>query len=284
MGWSEWKLTTLGWHGDFRPVGAPAAAGRGYTTVISQEDRNPYSGDYAENSYLGNDVWNTTYEHFGPPAAPTGSPALAATQDGDRLDLLVTAGSVLWHRSRQRPYGWTDWENLDGGEVLASGPAVCAEDDQIDVFAISGRDLSMLHRQWRGAWSPWTSLGGRFRRLTPAASTWGAGRIGVFAVGQDYGTHHKWSNGGGAGFSEWENLGGVTERGIAACSWGWARTDLFHRGQDRAVYHRWFDGRWSEWENMGGATDSGITVASPGLNRLLLLHVGLDRNIYYREF
>jgi hypothetical protein len=291
MGWSGWKRTTFG-PGVFHPASAPAASGYGdVLDVVCQEDKSPDSGDLWEQPYLGNDYWSP-FSDIGRPQgrAIIGSPALTSSQDGDRHDLFVNAATGLLHRSMQRPYPWAGWEDLGGGPpggpILGSSPAACVDSDgRLDVFCISGTDFSLLHKRYRNGWSDWESLGGDFRRqLTPAAQTWGGGRVGVFVVGDDLGIHHRWTAADGAGWSGWEDIGGVTERGIAACSWSPGRIDLFHRGQDRAVYHKWFDGGWSGWEGLGGVTDHGIATGSRGPGRVDALAIGTDGELYINEF
>jgi hypothetical protein len=290
MGWSGWKRTGFG-PSNFRADAAPAAVGDdGTLHVVCQEYRDPYSGDMYGDAYLGNDYWGGEHDIAKPHGKGIfGSPALTAWTGHDRQDLFVNAATGLLHRSKQRPHSWSDWEDLGGGPpggpLLGSSPAACIDaQGQLDVFCISATDLSLLHKQYRNGWSEWESLGGHFRKLlTPAAQTWGGGRVGVFVVGDDYGIYHKWTAGGDAGWSGWEPMGGVTEAGVAACAWAPGRIDIFHRGQDRAVYHRWFDGEWSGWKNIGGTTDHGIAAASRGPGRIDVLHVGTDRYLYISE-
>lgn len=290
MGWSGWQTVAFG-PGDFRAVAAPTAAGDdSVLRVIGQHDNNPYSGDLFQQEYLGNGYW-TPHTDIGQPHAVDifGSPALTTWAGHERHDLFVTGATGLQHRTMQRPNPWSGWENLGGGPpggpILGTGPAACIDPGgQLDVFSVSATDFGLLHRRYLNGWSGWENLGGHFRLLTPAAQTWGGGRVGVFVVGDDYGIYHKWTAGGGAGWSGWESMGGVTERGLAACSWAPGRIDLFHRGMDRAVYHKWFDGGWSDWESLGGVTDYGIAAGSRGPGRLDVLHVGTDRRIYHAEF
>lgn len=291
MGWSGWKKTGFG-SGDFRAVRAPGAANDDTRLiVVCQDDNSPYSGDLHEEDCIGDNFWTGSTNIGQPPGANIiGSPAVTYWAGHDRSDLFVNAATGMLHRSKQMPYSWSGWESLGGGPpggpILGSSPAACQDAaGQLDVFCISATDFSLLHKRYKNGWSNWENLGGHFRQmLTPAASTWGAGRVGVFVVGDDRAIHHRWTAGGSAGWSAWERIGGMTERGLAVCSWAPGRTDLFHRGQDRAVYHKWFAGGWSGWESLGGTTDHGITAASRGPGVLDVLHVGSDKSIYLSEF
>lgn len=291
MTWSGWQVASFG-SGGFHPVTAPGAAGAdGQLLVIGEDDQTPYSGDLYESNYLGNGYF-TPSSDIGRPRSMGifGSPAVTQRWDGSRADHFVNAATKLLHRSKQQPYGWSDWEDLGGGPpsgpILGGSPAACLDaDGQLDVFCISATGFDLLHKRFRNGWSDWESLGGQFSRLrTPAVQTWGRGRVGVFVVGEDRAIHHKWTGGVGEGWSGWENIGGITEQGVAACSWGWGRTDLFHRGMDRAVYHKWFENGWSEWERLGGVTDYGPTAASRGAGLIDVMHVGTDKRIYLSEY
>ena len=65
-------------------------------------------------------------------------------------------------------------------------------------------DGALWNRFWDGeAWHPWESLGGELHG-TPAASSWGADRIDVWAPGTDGMTWHRWWD--GTRWVEWERL------------------------------------------------------------------------------
>ena len=74
----------------------------------------------------------------------------------------------------------------------------------------------------------------------------------VFAVMDDGELWNRYWD--GAGWHEWESLGGELETGVtpSASSWGADRLDVFARGRDGATWHRWWDGtRWVPWEQLG---------------------------------
>jgi hypothetical protein len=55
------------------------------------------------------------------------------------------------------------------------------------------------------AWHPWESLGGQLAPASaPAASSWGADRLDVFAVGVDDAIWHRWWD--GTRWVDWERL------------------------------------------------------------------------------
>ena len=65
-------------------------------------------------------------------------------------------------------------------------------------------DGELWNRYWDGAaWHPWESLGGVLAG-TPAASSWSADRIDVFAPGREGGTWHRWWD--GTRWVDWEIL------------------------------------------------------------------------------
>ena len=65
-------------------------------------------------------------------------------------------------------------------------------------------DGQLWNRYWDGsAWHPWESLGGELTG-NPAASSWGADRIDVWAPGIDGHLWHRWWD--GTRWVEWEKL------------------------------------------------------------------------------
>jgi SpoIID/LytB domain protein len=118
----------------------------------------------------------------------------------------------------------------------------------------------------------WESLGGV---ITSGAgvSSWGAGRLDLFARGSDDSLVHKWFDGTWSGF---ESLGGVLTSDPTAVSWGPGRIDVFARGTDGALWHNWFDGSWKGWESLGGVLDSGPGATSRGPGRLDVFVKGTD--------
>jgi len=75
----------------------------------------------------------------------------------------------------------------------------------MEVFAILD-DGELWNRYWDGAgWHAWESLGGELEvGVTPAASSWGADRLDVFARGRDRATWHRWWD--GTRWVPWERL------------------------------------------------------------------------------
>ena len=81
----------------------------------------------------------------------------------------------------------------------------------------------------------------------PAACSWGADRIDVFARGQDGQLWHRWYV--PAGWQDWEQLPVRMASDPSACAWGPNRIDVFGRGEDGALLHAHWDG--SEWSFAG---------------------------------
>ncbi len=131
-------------------------------------------------------------------------------------------------------------------------------------------------------WSAWESLGGVVIGA-PAITSWGPGRLDVFAPGFDGAVWHKWFDGGV--WSDWESLGGRTNRAVAAVSWGPGRLDVFVTGPGDALWHKWFDGGvWSEWESLGGQLFEAPSVASWAPGRLDVVVVGPGRGVWHLPF
>ena len=101
----------------------------------------------------------------------------------DRIDLFWTdADGALIHRA-WRDGTWDEPESL-GGTLASPASATAWSVDQLQVFAVFA-DGQLWNRFWDGtSWHPWESLGGELDPTsTPAASSWSADRIDVWARG-----------------------------------------------------------------------------------------------------
>jgi hypothetical protein len=148
--------------------------------------------------------------------------------------------------------------------VFTSAPAAVAwGSNHLDVFAL-GLQGQMLHKQLNGsAWQPpndplglvpWEDLGGTLLSA-PAAVSWTAGRLDVFALGLGRLMFHKAWDGSAwrPSASDWEDLSTTTTAlpGTTlvqtficppiAASWGPNRLDLFDIGLDGQMFHKAMD-------------------------------------------
>ena len=155
----------------------------------------------------------------------------------------------------------------------------------MDVFS-RGFEGELVHKYWGGtAWFPnensFESLGGLVdvTHSQLAATSWGDGRLDVFAIGaNDSGLLHKYWDG-----SQWnpsngmENLGANLSAGVTAVSWNVSRLDVFANDQNKNLLHIYYDGTgWSNWEDMQSPIFvSEPTVTSWGANRLDVFGVSL---------
>lgn len=140
--------------------------------------------------------------------------------------------------------------------------------------------------------APTTGLSGSGVNVSngPEVSSWGRGRLDVFANGVDGALWHKFYA-SSVGWSGWSSLGAPTGVTLAsdpvAISWGVARIDVFVRGSDNALWHKYYDvnvGGWSIWYSHGGSLGSGPAATSWGSGRLDVFYRGSDntlRHIFY---
>jgi hypothetical protein len=166
-----------------------------------------------------------------------------------------------------RPYAvQPTWSNATNGCQMAqpqqsSPPPVPAPQSQPAVFSSLGGSLSSA----------------------PAAASWGAGRLDVFARGAGNALIHRSFSGGS--WSATETVGGVLTSEPAAVSWSPGRLDVFVRGSDNALWHNFGDGtRWFGWESLGGVLKAGPAVASWSEGRLDVFVTGTDNALYHRSF
>jgi len=86
-----------------------------------------------------------------------------------------------------------------------------------------------------------------------------------------------------AGWSQWEDLGGILTSAPAVASWQPNRLDVFARGQNQALWHRYWNGtRWSEWEDLGGVLTSGPAAVSWGPNRIDVFGRGQNQALWHK--
>lgn len=169
--------------------------------------------------------------------------------------------------------GWDDlWGSFTGTPALASWA-----ETRLDMLGV-GDDGQMLHKAWTdSSWSPsertWWELGGSFESSsTPAATSWGDGRLDVIAVGTMGQMLHKvWDQSAWMpSATEWESLGGSFASPGAIVTSGSNRLDLFSCGPDKQLYHKsWRDSTWlpsqTDWAASGGqfATPPSAVVSGP---------------------
>ncbi len=87
--------------------------------------------------------------------------------------------------------------------------------------------------QARGDWAAWAPLGG-ISTAAPAVTSWGSGRLDVFARGADRALWHRYHD--RRGWSAWHSLGGVLASAPAAVATGGRRLHVVVQGTDGALY------------------------------------------------
>jgi hypothetical protein len=157
---------------------------------------------------------------------------------------------------------------VDCADSDCSGRGVCQGDVTTDVFA-RGVGFELLHGTFnRDGWSGWTDLGD-VTDATPAAASWGPGRVDVFYKGLDGLLHQKtWTaiSGWFAGNVPADEM----TTGPDATAWGPNRLDVVYRGNDGRLKQRvWQGGLWYGPFDLGvSVTISKPAITSWGPNRL----------------
>jgi uncharacterized protein YvpB len=162
-----------------------------------------------------------------------------------------------------------------------STPAAPAPTPGMDVF-VTGPDGNIYFRGWNGAhWGGWSSIGGPFVGA-PTVTSWGPGRVDVFATGPDHALWHRYFD---YAWSGWEFLGGSLASPPAVASWALGRLDIFGRGTDNTLQHFWWDGTsWHGWESLGGLLNAAPGVAAWAPFRLDVFVRGGDNAMYHRWY
>ncbi|GAC1471856.1 MAG: hypothetical protein PVSMB3_04000 [Candidatus Dormibacteraceae bacterium] len=212
----------------------------------------------------------------------------------------VKPGSYVTHRDANDPTGevrWDTWFNtamncnreLYWDDTVALGHKY----DLVNANNLRGVGIWTLNygggskELWQllslkfAPTSPWSSLNGVLIS-GPGASSWGAARTDVFAVGGDSGL---WQNSfNGTAWGGWAPLGGIVTGDPGAVSWGAGRIDVFVRGQDGALWPRYSDGTtwFGGWEWLGGGMQYGPRVASMAPMRLDIFITGNDNQLWHK--
>jgi hypothetical protein len=133
-----------------------------------------------------------------------------------------------------------------------------------------------------GKWTAWQTLPGNKITSSPAASSWGPGRLDVFARGSDGLMWHR--SGDGKTFSDWDSRGGPISGAPTAVSWGPNRIDAFCRGLDGQLWTQVYNsGAWTTWIPLGGGyLTSSPAVASWATGRLDVFAKGPDNTLWHR--
>jgi hypothetical protein len=173
------------------------------------------------------------------------APAVASWGFG-RLDVFVRGTDDQLYHAFSESGPFSRFEPL--GIYLQDDPAVASwGPNRLDVFGREKGTSQLVHMYWdfhRGNWYPrdgagrlaWEPLGGVISSA-PGASSWGFGRLDVFALGGADTWHLAYSTGG---WTAWEDLGVKILSAPRAASWGPERIDVFAKAQDGRLEHQSF--------------------------------------------
>ncbi len=124
-------------------------------------------------------------------------------------------------------------------------------------------------------------LGGNFTSA-PGISSWGSGRLDIFARGAttNHLFHKAWT---GTAYTGWEDMGGTLESGPGAVSAPEISAgtdnhlDVYYQQAGGAVQRKvWNGSTWGSWQSTGLTAASGVGTASWGPERYDM--VGLNAN------
>ena len=283
---------------NWEPVGTPPVGTTGDPAIASwtygRLDVFARGGDGAVwHAWRSGDDQPWSWQNLG--GSMAGSPA-AASWGSDRVDVVVKdSGNVnFWH------YWWDHFPPW-GNDYLGHPPPGIAPDsdaamtswgpNRLDIF-VRGGDGAIWHKYWNGsAWRPsqgdWQSdassgLGPQSGVVffgSPAVSSWGAGRLDLFILGQQSftGAIHVWHKWYEDAAQHWYPDGGWEDRSAPAIGIGgnlgvsdstFNRVGVFVRGADGTVWKQFWNGtQWSAWGRIEPLVfeyvASGVDAASP---------------------
>ncbi|MFI5681887.1 hypothetical protein [Streptomyces cellulosae] len=215
-------------------------------------------------------------------------PAITAYEPERYTIYHVGTGQKVYRKTYTQGSDWeTQWFETRPEATIWSGlAAASAKDSRIDLFGLD-RTNQLRHASAPadGSWGPFNAIGGNFQG-TPAAVSWGTGRLDVFARGAttnklfhrtQYGT--QWNR-------TWTDLGGALLSGPGAASWGPNRLDVFAKDKEHHLVHKFFDGSsWSDWTDLGlVATDDNPAAVSRKPGNIELFVRARDSKLYHRTY
>lgn len=148
-------------------------------------------------------------------------------------------------------------------------------------FARSGAGTVLALDAGAGS-APFEPLVGFTATSDPAAVSWGAGRVDLFARdGAGATRHNAWTGAWGG----WANLGGVATSRPVVVSNAPNELWLFVRGLDFALWFRRLQaGVWSAWTSLGGVLASAPVAVASGAGHVDVFARGLDRALWRRAW
>lgn len=202
----------------------------------------------------------------------------------------------LWWK-RRIGGSWGSWEKPLGDDgTLSSNPTgVAYGDNQINLYIV-GTDNQVYERWWvnyvkNDGWKPRGRPGfGIFGHV--GASSWGVGRLNVFARGNDNRLWQAFYDGSNwTGWFKPVGDNGTLNSAPESASWEPGHVAVFTRGTDGGVYWLNYDqrrsGNWTGWNRIGCPADSIVwdpRTGSRGCHRLDVFGRGTDNKLYRYRF
>ena len=153
---------------------------------------------------------------------------------------------------------------------------------RLNVLAI-GQDGHFDLKSFDGsAWSAdWDDHGAGFADNPPTGVQWAPNSLAAMAIDSTGSLQYKYNV--GAGWSQWNDFGGVFQGRPAAVGRGRNRLDLFARGPNNRLYHKaWNGSTLTSWGDLGVSVASDPAAISWEGNRLSVAVLGTAGNILYR--
>jgi hypothetical protein len=137
----------------------------------------------------------------------------------------------------------------------ASDGGVAAARTGMGAFAfVRGTDDQVWFRSTDSG-GAYTNLGGTIK-YGPAAVSWAADRLDLFAVGSDGALYHRAGSASGQ-WNGWESLGGLLTSSPAALSFSPGTLNVYGRGGDGQLWTiAWTGSAWTPWSPLGGGLSS----------------------------
>jgi alpha-tubulin suppressor-like RCC1 family protein len=220
----------------------------------------------------GGTTWSTwtvvlsPHLYVGIPDSVVGTPALVSDGPTHLIVAVRDSNDVIWITTSPNWSGWSTIPGSFGGGVEIKRDCNIIACNYFDDYAFSSE---------------------------PALTSWGPGRMDLFAYGTDTQTGtevllHTWAD-NDIWTGTWEDLGTAyhVQGAPAAASVGPGHIDVFGRGENNELEDKWFaNGSWhTGWDNQGGTLASNPAVTSTGSGLLNVFAVNAsDGHLWGKTF
>jgi len=149
---------------------------------------------------------------------------------------------------------------------------------RIDIVGISNKDGSIEQKYYQDGWSDWTNLGGGPFIGTPVVSSWGSGRLDIWAIDKSGELNHLFWD--GYQWQGWEKHGGKFSETPKVVHWAEGKINVVGKYKDGGYHILNYDNGWNGWWDIssGYVSEPGL-LAKKGENFLYVFGINEEKSL-----